>query len=125
MADTVIDPFAGSYYMESLTDQVESEILEIMEKIEEMGGSVDAIKSGWMQREVAKSAYQFYRDVESGERVVVGVNRFTGDSELHVTTSRLVPTPMTPRNGRTPRKGTSQTLRRSKGSAITTECNRH
>ena len=93
----VIDPFAGSYYMESLTDQVESEILEIMEKIEEMGGSVDAVKRGWMQREVAKSAYQFYKDVESGERVVVGVNRFTGDSELHVTTSRLVPHPYDPK----------------------------
>ena len=93
----VIDPLAGSYYVESLTDQVETETLEIMDKIESMGGSVEAIKSGWMQREVAKSAYQFQREVESGKRIVVGVNRFTGDNELQVATSRLVPHPYDPK----------------------------
>ena len=94
---TVIDPLAGSYYVESLTDQVEQETLEIMDRIEKMGGSVEAIKSGWMQREVARSAYQFHREVESGERVIVGVNRFTGENELNVTTSRLAPHPYDPR----------------------------
>lgn len=93
----IIDPLAGSYYVESLTDQVEAEIREIMGKVESMGGSVEAIKSGWMQREVAKSAYQFQREVESGERVVVGANKFTGDNELKVTTSRLVPHPYDPK----------------------------
>ena len=93
----VIDPLAGSYYVESLTDQVEAETLQIMDRIEEMGGSVEAIKSGWMQREVARSAYQFHREVEGGERVSVGVNRFTGDNELNVTTSRLVPHPYDPK----------------------------
>ena len=92
----VVDPLAGSYYIESLTDQVEAETLEIMSRIESMGGAVEAIKSGWMQREVAKSAYQFHREVESGERPVVGVNKFTGDNELNVTTSRLVPPPYDP-----------------------------
>ncbi|MDP2953696.1 MAG: methylmalonyl-CoA mutase family protein, partial [Chloroflexota bacterium] len=58
----VIDPLAGSYYVESLTDQVEAETWEIMNKIESMGGSVEAIKSGWMQREVAKGAYQFQKE---------------------------------------------------------------
>lgn len=93
----VLDPLAGSYYVESLTDQVEAETWEIMDKIESMGGAVEAIKSGWMQREVAKSAYQFQREVETGERVIVGVNRFTGDDELEVTTSRLVPHPYDPK----------------------------
>ncbi len=93
----VIDPLAGSYYVESLTDQVETETREIMDKIESMGGAVEAIKSGWMQQAVARSAYQFQREVESGKRVVVGVNRFTGDNELEVTTSRLVPHPYDPK----------------------------
>jgi len=93
----VIDPLAGSYYVESLTDQVEQETLEIMDRIEAMGGSVEAIKSGWMQREVARSAYQFQRAVESGEQVIVGYNKFTGDNELNVTTSRLVPHPYDPK----------------------------
>jgi methylmalonyl-CoA mutase N-terminal domain/subunit len=93
----VIDPLAGSYYVESLTDHVEAETLEIMDKIESMGGAVEAIKRGWMQREVAKSAYQFQKEVESGKRVIVGVNRFTGDTELKVTTSRLVPHPYDPK----------------------------
>jgi len=93
----VIDPLAGSYYVESLTDQVEAETWEIMNKIESMGGAVEAIKSGWMQREVAKSAYHFQKEVESGERVVVGLNKFTGDDELEVSTSRLVPHPYDPK----------------------------
>jgi methylmalonyl-CoA mutase N-terminal domain/subunit len=93
----VIDPLAGSYYVESLTDEVEAETVEIMNRIESMGGSVEAIKSGWMQREVARSAYQFQREVEGGKRVVVGVNRFTGDNELQVSTSRLVPHPYDPK----------------------------
>jgi len=93
----IIDPLAGSYYVESLTDQVETETLEIMDKIESMGGAVEAIKSGWMQRELAKSAYQFQKEVESGERVLVGVNKFTGDNELNVTTSRLAPHPYDPK----------------------------
>ncbi|MEE8352992.1 MAG: methylmalonyl-CoA mutase family protein [Dehalococcoidales bacterium] len=92
----VIDPLAGSYYVESLTDRIEAETLEIMDRIAEMGGSVEAIKSGWMQREVARSAYRFHKEVETGERVIVGVNRFTGDGELEVTTSRLAPHPYDP-----------------------------
>lgn len=92
----VIDPLAGSYYVESLTDEIEAETLEIMDKIEAMGGSVEAVKSGWMQREIARSAYQFHKDVESGEQVIVGVNKFVGDRELEVTTSRLAPHPYDP-----------------------------
>ena len=92
----VIDPLAGSYYVESLTDQVEAETREIMAKIKSMGGAVEAIKNGWMQNEVARSAYQYQREVENGERIIVGVNRFTHDSELNVTTNRLVTHPYDP-----------------------------
>jgi methylmalonyl-CoA mutase N-terminal domain/subunit len=93
----VIDPLAGSYYVESLTDKIEAETLEIMDRIAEIGGSVEAIKSGWMQREVARSAYRFHKEVETGDRVIVGVNRFTGDGEMEVTTSRLTPHPYDPK----------------------------
>lgn len=93
----VTDPLAGSYYIESLTDEVETETWEIINKIESMGGAVEAIRSGWMQREVAKSAYHYQREVESGQRVMVGVNRFTGENELTVTTNRLVPHPYDPK----------------------------
>ena len=89
----VIDPFAGSYFMESLTDEVEAEAWGIINKIDEMGGSVAAIEQGFMQREIAKSAYEFQKGVETGLRVIVGVNAFLGENELEVETSRLVAHP--------------------------------
>jgi methylmalonyl-CoA mutase N-terminal domain/subunit len=72
----VADPLGGSYYVESLTDQVEEETRRIMAEIEELGGAVAAIEAGWMQRQIAESAYRLQRRVEAGDRVVVGVNRF-------------------------------------------------
>ncbi|MBE0415652.1 MAG: methylmalonyl-CoA mutase, partial [Dehalococcoidia bacterium] len=93
----VIDPFAGSYFMESLTDQIEEEAWEIINKIDEMGGAVAAIENGYYQREIAKSAYEFQRQVETGERIIVGVNAFLGEKELEVTTSRLVAHPYDPK----------------------------
>jgi methylmalonyl-CoA mutase N-terminal domain/subunit len=92
----VIDPFAGSYFMESLTDQMEEVGRKEFEKIETMGGVVAAIESGYMQQEVAKSAYERQKRIESGEDLVVGVNCFTGEHELEVTTTRLVPHPYDP-----------------------------
>ena len=92
----VTDPLAGSYYVESLTDQVEQEILKIMDKIEAMGGAVAAIEQGYYQREIANGAYQFFRELETGQRKSVGVNCFTGENELEVTTRRLVPHPYDP-----------------------------
>jgi len=80
----VVDPFAGSYFMESLTDQIEDEALQIMKKIEDMGGSVAAIESGWMQREVARSAHEFQHQLETGERIIVGVNKFVDESEVPI-----------------------------------------
>jgi methylmalonyl-CoA mutase N-terminal domain/subunit len=92
----VIDPFAGSYFMESMTNQIEEKAWEIIEKIDSMGGSVSAIEQGFMQQEVARSAHQFQKEVENGERIVVGVNSFLGETELDVVTSRLVSHPYDP-----------------------------
>jgi len=89
----VSDPLAGSYYVEALTDEVEAEAQGIMDKIDAMGGAAIAIESGFYQQQIAQSAYQFQREVENGERIIVGVNAFTGEQELEVTTNRLVPHP--------------------------------
>jgi methylmalonyl-CoA mutase N-terminal domain/subunit len=92
----VVDPFAGSYFMESLTDRIEEAARAELEKIRSMGGAVAAIESGYMQREVAKGAYERQKRIESGEDIVVGVNCFTGEHELEVATSRLFPHPYDP-----------------------------
>jgi len=90
------DPFAGSYCMEFLTDKIEEEAWEELNKIEEMGGAVAAIENGYMQRQVAKSAYEHQKKVAEGDILIVGVNCFTGDNELEVQTTRLVPHPYDP-----------------------------
>ncbi len=76
-----IDPLAGSYYVESLTDKIETEAREYIEKIDVLGGAVKAIEQGFMQREIQESAYQYQRSVESKDRVVVGVNKFQLEAE--------------------------------------------
>ncbi len=75
IADTA-DPMGGSYFMESLTSEVEMEALKLIEKIDSMGGSVSAIEQGFIQNEIAKSAYKYQQTVESGEKIIVGVNKF-------------------------------------------------
>ena len=92
----VIDPLAGSYYVEHLTDQLEADAWAIVDKIEGMGGAVAAVERGYMQHEVARSIYEKQRRIESGEEVVVGLNSFAGEHELEVTTTRLVPHPYDP-----------------------------
>jgi methylmalonyl-CoA mutase N-terminal domain/subunit len=87
----VLDPFAGSYYMESLTDQMEKEIWEIIEKIDKMGGAVAAVESGWMKEEIMRSSYDFQQAMDAGREVRVGVNKYTGPEEINVTTSRTLP----------------------------------
>jgi methylmalonyl-CoA mutase N-terminal domain/subunit len=80
-ADTV-DPLAGSYFVEALTDQVEAEAWKLIEAIDAMGGSVEAIESGFMQEEIARSAYQYQKDIEQEKKIIVGVNKFkTADNE--------------------------------------------
>ncbi len=75
-AADVIDPLAGSYYIESLTDRVEEETLAYLERIEDLGGALVGIEGGYQQREIQESAYRLQRMMETEERTVVGVNRF-------------------------------------------------
>jgi methylmalonyl-CoA mutase N-terminal domain/subunit len=72
-----VDPLAGSYLVESLTDRLEADARQYLDKIDEMGGAVRAIEAGYVQREIQEAAYQFQRKVEQGGQIIVGVNRFT------------------------------------------------
>ncbi|PCN43853.1 methylmalonyl-CoA mutase [Brevibacillus laterosporus] len=90
VTDTV-DPLGGSYYVESLTDEIEKGVLAYMDKIEKMGGAVAAVEAGYMQREIHKQAYETQRNIESGEEVVVGVNRFTLENETQPELLRVDP----------------------------------
>ncbi len=92
----VEDPFAGSYCMEALTDEIEGEAWAELKKVEDLGGAVAAIDKGYMQRQIAKNAYERQKAVSAGEKLVVGVNCFTGEDELEVETTRLVPHPYDP-----------------------------
>lgn len=80
-APDTVDPLAGSYFVESLTDEVEQKAWELINRIDAMGGSVSAIESGFMQDEIARSAYEYQRNIESGDKIIVGVNKFTIDKE--------------------------------------------
>ncbi|SIN99064.1 acyl-CoA mutase large subunit family protein [Chitinophaga niabensis] len=80
IADTV-DPLAGSFYVESLTKEVETKAWQLIEKIDAMGGSVSAIEQGFIQDEIARSAYQYQKEIENGEKVIVGVNKFVVQEE--------------------------------------------
>ncbi len=79
-ADTV-DPLAGSYFVESLTNEVEAAAWDYIKKIDAMGGAVSAIEQGYLQNEIAASAYKYQRDIQSGEKVIVGVNKFTAEEK--------------------------------------------
>ena len=79
-ADTV-DPLAGSFYVENLTNEVEKEAWKIIETIDAMGGSVAAIEAGYIQEEIAKSAYEYQRNIENESKIIVGVNKFTATTE--------------------------------------------
>lgn len=74
-ADTV-DAFAGSYYIEYLTDEIEKGVWNYLNKIDELGGAVKCIELNYQQDEIANSAYEFEKEIESGERIIVGVNKF-------------------------------------------------
>ncbi len=76
-----VDPFAGSYVIEKMTDEVEAAALELMGKVEDLGGAVNAIERGFQKNEIERSAYRIAQETDSGERVVVGVNRFQLEEE--------------------------------------------
>ncbi len=83
IGDTV-DPLAGSYYLESLTDDIETKVQQYLAKVDSLGGSMRAIEEGFFQSEIQKSAYEFQLQVESKERTIVGVNQFKSDSHEKV-----------------------------------------
>jgi methylmalonyl-CoA mutase N-terminal domain/subunit len=76
-----VDPLAGSYYVEELTDKICSEVYTYLEKIDRMGGMVRAIEKGYVQKEIQDSAYRYQREVEEGKRIVVGVNKYQTEGE--------------------------------------------
>ena len=76
-----VDPFAGSYVVEALTDEVEEAVLDLMKQVEDRGGAVPAIEEGFQKSEIEKTAYETALQIDSGERVVVGQNKFTIDAE--------------------------------------------
>ena len=86
----VSDPWAGSYFMESLTDEVEAAAQTELTRIEDMGGAVAAIENGYMPRAVAQSAYEKQKRIENKDEFVVGVNCFTGEGELDLSLNQDV-----------------------------------
>jgi methylmalonyl-CoA mutase N-terminal domain/subunit len=79
---STIDPLGGSYFVEALTDKIEAEVYEYFKKIDELGGMVAAVKANYPQREIADASYELQQEIDSGRRVVVGVNAYTeGDEE--------------------------------------------
>ena len=78
-----IDPLAGSYYIESLTNQIEEEAMKYIEKIDELGGMSQAIEKGYVQKEIQNSSYKYQMEVETNERTIVGVNKFQTDEKHH------------------------------------------
>lgn len=78
-----VDPLAGSFFVESLTDEMEVAANKYIEKIDAMGGSVNAIEQGYIQNEIADAAYQYQKDIESGEQVIVGVNKYQSEEGVN------------------------------------------
>lgn len=91
VADTV-DPLGGSYYIETLTNQIEEDALRYIEEIDRQGGAIAAIERGFMQREITESAYKYQKEVERKDRVIVGVNDFIGKEEVPIKILRVDPT---------------------------------
>ena len=87
--DRVVDPLAGSYYVEYLTDETEKRCMAILGKIDQLGGIIRAIEEGYPQREIADSAYQWQREVDSGERKIVGVNSFKSEASASIPTLKI------------------------------------
>ena len=84
-----IDPLAGSYFVEWMTDRLEEEAMDYIRKIDDFGGMVEAVERGYPQREIAGSAYRLQRQIESGEKTVVGVNKYEQDGDPDIPTLRV------------------------------------
>jgi len=86
-----VDPLAGSYYVEWLTEQIEEKAMEYIHKIDEMGGAPAAIEKGFYQKEIADAAYKYQKDVESKKEIIIGVNEFVTEEEMPITTLKVDP----------------------------------
>jgi methylmalonyl-CoA mutase N-terminal domain/subunit len=85
------DPLAGSYYVETLTKEIENKVFEELDRIEEMGGAIKAVESGYFQQEINEHAYQQYQELERKERIKVGLNEYTTDDKVDVAPLRYDP----------------------------------
>jgi methylmalonyl-CoA mutase N-terminal domain/subunit len=85
------DPLGGSWYVEALTDELEARAAELIARIDELGGAVAAIEASWVQQQIEESAFRWQREVEQGERVIVGVNRYVQDEPERIELHRLDP----------------------------------
>jgi methylmalonyl-CoA mutase N-terminal domain/subunit len=97
---STVDPLGGSYFVESLTDEMESKAYEYFNKIDELGGMVESVKRNYPQREIADAAFVLQQEIDAGERVVVGVNRFVAEDEEPIPTLRIDPALETKQLGR-------------------------
>jgi methylmalonyl-CoA mutase N-terminal domain/subunit len=86
-----MDPMAGSYYIEYLTDEIEERALKYIEQIDKMGGAVAAIEKGFMQREITESSYRFQREIEAKKRVIVGINDYVSEEKVTIKTLKIDP----------------------------------
>jgi methylmalonyl-CoA mutase N-terminal domain/subunit len=86
-----VDPLGGSYFIESLTDTMEQRAYEYFKKIDELGGMVAAVKLNYPQREIADASFALQQEIDAGERIVVGVNRYAAESEEPIPTLRVDP----------------------------------
>jgi methylmalonyl-CoA mutase N-terminal domain/subunit len=90
-ATNTVDPLGGSYFVEALTDRMEQSAYEYFEKIDELGGMVDAVKLNYPQREIADAAFELQQEIDSGQRIVVGVNSYVAADEEPIPTLRVDP----------------------------------
>jgi methylmalonyl-CoA mutase N-terminal domain/subunit len=86
-----VDPLAGSYFIETLTKQIEDEAMKYIKKIDTMGGILTAIERGYVQREIADSAYKYQRAIDKGEKIVIGVNKYRNTEEARIETLKVNP----------------------------------
>jgi methylmalonyl-CoA mutase N-terminal domain/subunit len=90
-AVSTADPLGGSFYIESLTDELEARAWELVEHVDELGGAVEAVEQGWVQGEIENSAFRWQQEVERSERVIVGVNRYNVESEQPIELQSIDP----------------------------------
>jgi methylmalonyl-CoA mutase N-terminal domain/subunit len=90
-AINTIDPLAGSYFLEALTNKIEKEAMDYIRKIDEMGGMLVAVEKGYVQKEIHESAYTYQKQIENGERLIVGVNSFKTDEKVQVKILKVSP----------------------------------